>query len=285
MSTTEHNAMLAFPQAKVNLGLNIVGRRPDGYHLLETVFYPVPVCDALELYTMADAFPSDVDCDLKVTGINVEGDEQSNLVVRAYAMLKADFPRLPRLHAHLHKAIPTQAGMGGGSSDATAMLTLLNTSFDLGLNDAQLAQRAVRLGADCPFFVQGRPAYAQGIGEKLEPLDFSLAGWHLAVVRPNVSVSTREAFAHVTPRRPDVCCRDVVCKEPVEHWRDALVNDFEQSIFPQHPEIAEIKNKLYALGAAYSSMSGSGSAVYGLFREPVNLEKNFHGLFSRMVKL
>lgn len=276
--------MILFPQAKINLGLNVVERRPDGYHNLETVFYPVPLQDALEVQVMADEFPSDVDCDLKVTGISVEGDERRNLVVRAYELLKQEFPQLPRVHAHLYKAIPTQAGMGGGSSDCAAMLTLLNREFRLGLTEEQLISRAARLGADCPFFIVNRPAYAEGIGERLQPVGLDLGGWFLAVVRPDIPVPTKEAFALITPRRPAVNCRDLVAK-PVEQWRGVLLNDFEQSVFALHPEIGRVKEQLYELGAVYSAMSGSGSAVFGLFRKTLNLSDYFPNMFTRMVKL
>lgn len=188
--------MITFPVAKINLGLNVTERRPDGYHNLETVFYPVPLKDALEVQPMDVDFPSEVDCDLKVTNIAVEGDEQRNLVVRAYQLLKRDFPQLPRLHAHLYKAIPTQAGMGGGSSDCAEMLLLLNRMFQLQLTEQQLIDYAARLGADCPFFILRRPAYAEGIGEKLQPIDLSLKGYWLAVVRPDIPVSTRGFLAY-----------------------------------------------------------------------------------------
>lgn len=266
--------MIVFPKAKINLGLNIVARRPDGYHDLETVFYPVPLCDALEVLPMDDRFPSESDCDLKTTGISVEGDEQQNLVVKAYHILKQDHPLMGRVHAHLHKAIPTQAGMGGGSSDATSMLLLLNKMFGLDLDNEQLKNYATRLGADCPFFVQSLPAYAEGIGERLQPIGLSLAGWHLGVVRPQVAVSTKEAFALVQPRRPEANCQEVVM-QPVEQWRERLNNDFEESVFAQYPIIGEVKERLYKLGATYAAMSGSGSAVFGLFDKPVSLQHHF----------
>ena len=262
--------MIAFPIAKINLGLNVVGKRPDGYHDLETVFYPVGISDALEVFEMSPDFPSATDCDLKVTNIPVEGDEQQNLVVKAYRLLKADYPTLPRIHAHLYKGIPTQAGMGGGSSDCAYMLTLLNRMFNLGLNTQQLEGYAARLGADCPFFILSRPAYAEGIGERLSPISLDLSGWHIAIVRPQIPVSTREAFSLVTPRHPEHCCRDIVM-QGVETWRDALTNDFEKSVFAIHPEIGAIKQQLYDLGATYAAMTGSGSSLFGLFRCPVDL--------------
>lgn len=277
--------MITFPIAKINLGLNVVEKRPDGYHNLETVFYPVHIKDALEVYEMAPDFPSPVDCDLKVTNILIEGDEQKNLVVRAYQLLKQDFPTLPRVHAHLYKGIPTQAGMGGGSSDCGYMITLLNRLFELGLSEQQMIDYAARLGADCAFFIVNRPCYAEGIGEKLQPIGLSLKGWYLAVVRPAIPVPTKEAFSLITPQRPPQNCRDIVM-QPVETWREALTNDFEKSVFTLHPEIGAIKDWLYELGATYAAMSGSGSSLYGLFRQPVNLDEfNDEGTFKTIIPL
>ena len=275
-----------FPFAKINLGLNIVERRPDGYHNLETVFYPVPIKDTLEIQEMDGTSPSVHACDLKVTGVLLDGDEQHNLVVRAYNLLRDEFPdRLPCLHVHLHKSIPVQAGMGGGSSDGAAMLCLLNREYHLGLTDEQLIARAARLGADCPFFVLGKPAYAEGIGERLKPIDLSLQGWHLAVVRPPVPVSTREAFALITPRKPLKNCLTIV-SQPVDTWRDELHNDFEHSVFAQYPLIGQVKERLYELGAVYAAMSGSGSALFGLFRQAdVELAEHFPDMFTRMITL
>ncbi len=276
--------MIIFPIAKVNLGLNVVERRPDGYHNLQTVFYPVGIQDALEIFPMAEDFPSEVDCDIKVSNIPIEGDEQRNLVVRAYQLLKQDFPNLPRLHVHLYKGIPTQAGMGGGSSDASAMLRLLNTSFQLNLSDEKLISYASKLGADCAIFILNRPAYAEGIGEKLYPMDVDLSGWYMAVVRPDIPVPTKEAFARIKPHFPQKCCRDIVM-QPVETWKEELVNDFEESVFALHPELAAIKERLYQLGATYAAMSGSGSALFGLFRQPIDLQSSFEGMFSTCLKL
>lgn len=276
--------MITFPIAKINLGLNVVGRRADGYHNLETVFYPVNMIDALELMAMESGFPSAVDCDVKVTNLSVEGDEQSNLVVRAYKLLKSDFPQMPRVHAHLWKGIPTQAGMGGGSSDCAFAIRLLNEMFSLELTTEQMTGYAVRLGADCPFFILSRPAYAEGIGERLQPLSLDLSNYYIAIVRPDISVSTREAFSLIKPQKPIKNCRDIVM-QPIETWREELVNDFEQSVFALHPEIAAIKQHLYHLGAVYAAMSGSGSAVFGLFSEPLEIGEHFAGMFTHFTQL
>lgn len=272
--------MITFPVAKINLGLNVVEKRADGYHNLQTVFYPVPIMDALEIVPMSDGFPSDVDCDLKVTNITIEGDEQRNLVVRAYQLLKADYPELPRVHAHLWKGIPTQAGMGGGSSDCGYMIRLLNETFDMGLSSEQMQQYAARLGADCAFFIESRACYAEGIGERLQPIDLDLSGWHIGVVRPDIPVPTKEAFSRIHPHYPALNCRDVV-RQPVETWRDRLTNDFEESVFVLHPEIGAVKEQLYKMGATYAAMSGSGSALFGLFKdEPDALRQTFPDMFT-----
>ena len=291
--------MITFPIAKINLGLNVVERRPDGYHNLETVFYPVPLKDALEVHAMDEGFPSAHDCDLKVTfdsrqpataakdvgngrtdAALLMGDERKNLVVRAYGMLKQDFPTLPRLHVHLWKGIPMQAGMGGGSSDGAYMLQLLNSMCRLGLTDDELTGYAARLGADCAFFVKSRPCYAEGIGERLKEVTLSLAGWHLGVVRPDIPVPTREAFARIRPHRPLKNCLTVT-GQPVETWRQELVNDFEESVFARHPELADVKQRLYDMGATYAAMSGSVSALFGLFRDaPGTLSQEFPGMFT-----
>ena len=272
--------MITFPIAKINLGLNVVEKRLDGYHNLQTVFYPVPIMDALEIAPMSEGFPSDVDCDLKVTNIHIEGDEQRNLVVRAYQLLKKDFPSLPRIHTHLWKGIPTQAGMGGGSSDCAYMIRLLNETFDLQLTNEQMQQYAAQLGADCAFFIESVPCYAEGIGEQLEPISLDLSGWYIGVVRPDIPVPTKEAFSRIHPHYPALNCREVVM-QPVKTWRDNLINDFEESVFALHPEIGAVKEQLYKMGATYAAMSGSGSALFGLFKEePDGLRQAFPDMFT-----
>ena len=272
--------MITFPIAKINLGLNVVEKRLDGYHNLQTVFYPVPIMDALEIAPMSEGFPSDVDCDLKVTNIHIEGDEQRNLVVRAYQLLKKDFPSLPRIHTHLWKGIPTQAGMGGGSSDCAYMIRLLNETFDLQLTNEQMQQYAAQLGADCAFFIESVPCYAEGIGEQLEPISLDLSGWYIGVVRPDIPVPTKEAFSRIHPHYPSLNCREVVM-QPVETWRDNLINDFEESVFALHSEIGAVKEQLYKMGATYAAMSGSGSALFGLFKEePDGLRQAFPDMFT-----
>ena len=275
--------MITHPIAKINLGLNVVERRPDGYHNLETVFFPVPICDELEVtihHSPLTTHQSPVnDCELTLEGIAIEGDVQKNLIVRAYQLLKEDHPDMPRVRARLKKGIPTQAGMGGGSSDGAYMLTMLNELFQLHLTKEQLCGYAARLGADCAFFIDPQPQYAEGIGERLSPVALNLSDWYIGVVRPDVPVSTKEAYSLIKPKRPLRNCRDIVM-QPVETWRDELINDFEEGVFALHPELAEVKQRLYDLGAVYAAMSGSGSAIFGLFREPVELESSFPDMFT-----
>lgn len=279
--------MITFPCAKINLGLNIVSKRPDGYHNLETVFYPIPLTDALEIKYMDEKFPSESPCDLKITGNNVDCNEEDNLVIKAYQLLAADF-QLPRVHAHLVKRIPTQAGLGGGSSDAAYMIRLLDERFRLNIGIPEMERYAAKLGADCAFFITADPSYAEGIGDVLMPADVpgaGLGGYYLAVVKPSVAVSTRDAYAAIVPKTPAKCCRDIV-RQPIETWKDELVNDFEAPIFAMHPELAAIKQSLYDAGAVYAAISGSGSALFGIFREqPTGLEKEFEGMFCQMMKL
>ncbi|WP_337386902.1 4-(cytidine 5'-diphospho)-2-C-methyl-D-erythritol kinase [Prevotella sp.] len=263
--------MIDFPCAKINLGLNITEKRADGYHNLETVFFPIPICDALEIKTMDERFPSNVACDLKVTGNNVCCNENDNLIVKAYNMIAADFD-IPRVHAHLYKNIPSEAGLGGGSSDAAYMIRLLDQRFRINIGNAEMEKYAARLGADCPFFITAEPSYAEGIGEILSPVnitDNNLEGYSLVVVKPQIAVSTKEAFSSITPRKPLMCCREIVA-QPIETWKDALCNDFEESVFGIYPLLNDIKNRIYTLGAAYAQMSGSGSSLFGIFKSDVD---------------
>ena len=263
--------MIDFPCAKINLGLNITEKRADGYHNLETVFFPIPICDALEIKTMDERFPSNVACDLKVTGNNVCCNENDNLIVKAYNMIAADFD-IPRVHAHLYKNIPSEAGLGGGSSDAAYMIRLLDQRFRINIGNAEMEKYAARLGADCPFFITAEPSYAEGIGEILSPVNITnnnLEGYSLVVVKPQIAVSTKEAFSSITPRKPLMCCREIVA-QPIETWKDALCNDFEESVFGIYPQLNDIKNRIYTLGAAYAQMSGSGSSLFGIFKSDVD---------------
>lgn len=249
-----------YPCAKVNLGLNIVGKRADGYHLLETVFYPLPIIDVLEIEEKPE---QPIDVSLSVEGTRLDCSPADNLVVKAYRLLASRY-NLPPVSITLTKNIPSQAGMGGGSSDATFTLRLLNSMFHLELSSESLVQMAVQLGADCPFFVQAKPAFGEGIGERLTSVDLNLESYKWLIVKPPVAISTREAFSHITAKRPSISCIEIV-HQPIETWRDSLVNDFEESIFPTYPSIRYIKETLYENGAIYAAMSGSGSSVFGIF--------------------
>lgn len=253
--------MITFPNAKINLGLSITEKRADGYHNLETIFYPLPIEDALEV---VEVTYSPHKYTLFQTGLSIEGDTDSNLVVKAYKLLDKDF-NLPNIEIHLHKHIPSGAGLGGGSADAAFMLRMLNEMFQLKLSTIQLETYAAKLGADCAFFIQNRPTFAEGVGNLFSPIDFSLKGYQYLLVKPDVFVSTRDAFAHIIPHRPHYAVREVI-KQPITEWKNCLLNDFEASVFPQFPIIGEIKEKLYQHGALYASMSGSGSSVFALFK-------------------
>lgn len=269
--------MITYPNAKINLGLNITEKRPDGYHNLETIFYPIPLQDALEVNMLEGkgAFT------LKTSGMQIAGDPEDNLVIKAYRLLQSDFPDLPSIDIHMFKHIPTGAGLGGGSSDAAFMLKLLNDKFKLNLSISQLEEYAARLGADCAFFIQNKPVFATGIGNVFEPIELTLKGYCLILVKPDIFVSTKEAYAMIKPQMPQQSLKEIIL-EPVEMWKDLMVNDFESSVFCAYPEIAAIKDKLYDLGAIYASMSGSGSSVFGLFKEQVEyIDEVFNGCFCR----
>lgn len=272
--------MITFPNAKINLGLNITEKRPDGYHNLETIFYPIPLEDALEACPRKEGPGS---YSLSQSGLSIEGDAGNNLVVKAYKLLDETY-HLPPVDIYLHKHIPSGAGLGGGSADAAFMLKLLNRMYRLNLTDDQLEAYAARLGADCAFFVRNQPTYAEGIGNIFSPVELSLAGWQLLLVKPDIFVSTRDAFARIRPRHPERNLRDLI-SQPVESWKDYMINDFEESVFPQFPAIGDIKTELYRLGAVYASMSGSGSSVYGLFAPDAVLPDIDFGTGSQVFKL
>lgn len=279
--------MITFPCCKINLGLNVVSKRSDGFHDIETVFYPIPLHDALEIKKMDEQFPSETSCDLKVTGNAVECNERENLVVKAYELLAQDY-ELPRIHIHLYKHIPSQAGLGGGSADAAYMIRLLDERFRLNMGYAEMERYAAQLGADCAFFITSTTSYATGKGEILEPADDeagNLDGYYITIVKPDVAVSTAEAYAGITPQKPRKCCRDIV-RQSIETWKDELHNDFEPVVFAKYPELARIKQQLYDNGALYAQMSGSGSAIFGIFKdEPINAENIFTKEFCVTMKL
>lgn len=263
--------MITFPNAKINLGLSITEKRPDGYHNLETVFYPVALEDALEIRTCPK---ENKKFTLHQYGLEINGNAQDNLVVKAYLLLDKEYD-LPPIEIHLYKHIPSGAGLGGGSADAAFMLKLLNEHYLLKLSDNELEKYAAILGADCAFFIKNAPTFAEGIGNQFSPIELSLKGYQIIIIKPDVFVSTKEAFANIHPHYPVYPVKEVI-KRPIKEWKELLINDFEASVFPQHPVIGEIKEKLYAQGAVYASMSGSGSSVFGLFEPEYSIsEINF----------
>ncbi|MDO8965452.1 4-(cytidine 5'-diphospho)-2-C-methyl-D-erythritol kinase [Algoriphagus sp.] len=248
--------MITFPNAKINLGLHITAKRKDGYHDIESCMVPIPLFDALEMIL-------DKKATWNSSGLDIPGDPKDNLILKAEKLLRKDFQGLPNLNIHLHKNIPMGAGLGGGSADGAFALKLMNNLFDLHLDDFFLEEYATELGSDCPFFIANTPKIARGRGEILEPIDLSLQGTYLVLVNPGIHIGTKEAYAGVTPAPPKVKLEEVLADR--SRWKAELVNDFEPSIFKNHPEIAEIKEKMYDAGAFYSAMSGSGSSVFGLF--------------------
>ena len=255
--------MLLLPNCKINIGLNIVSKRSDGYHNLETIFFPIPLRDNLEFKEIEN---EDVPYRLVSGGVPIEGKPEDNLIVKVYLDMKAEF-NLPALELSLYKNIPMGAGLGGGSSDAAAMMKGLNEAYNLQLSAEDMEKRLAKFGADCPFFVRNKPAYATGIGDELTNCNVSLKDKFIVLVKPDVFVSTKEAYAHVTPKLPAIPLAEAI-KLPIETWKEQIVNDFEQSVFPFHPELPAIKQTLYDMGAVYASMSGSGSTMYGIFNRP-----------------
>ena len=254
--------MLAFANAKINLGLNVTEKRPDGYHNLETVFYPVKLYDVIEL---TDARESS--CVFR--GIDVPGEAVDNICLKAYELLKADFD-LPPQQITLLKNIPVGAGLGGGSSDAAFLIKLLNDKFQLGLTTVQMEAYAARLGADCPFFINNRPVYATGIGDQFTEIELDLSGHHLVLVKPPVHVSTADAYSGIKPSIPSSSVKDLI-HLPFQEWKSNLVNDFEHTVFAKYPQLGLLKAALYDSGAVYAAMSGSGSCVFGIFEKEVHL--------------
>ncbi|HYQ57390.1 MAG TPA: 4-(cytidine 5'-diphospho)-2-C-methyl-D-erythritol kinase [Draconibacterium sp.] len=264
--------MITFPNAKINIGLNVVEKRPDGYHNLETIFYPLKLSDALELIE-ADTTT------FSVSGIQIDSVPENNLVVKAYNILCEDY-KLPPVKLHLHKVIPFGAGLGGGSSDAAFTLKMLSNYFNLGISPKRLKQYAAKIGADCPFFIENKPTFAYGIGDQFKPVNIDLSAYEIVILKPNCSVNTPQAYKNITAEKPVFNLTEIE-KLSIEKWKHVVKNDFEKSVFPQFPEVQYLKEKLYELGAVYASMSGSGSAVFGIFRHlPVDIDKNLpKGIF------
>ncbi|MFT6054431.1 MAG: 4-diphosphocytidyl-2-C-methyl-D-erythritol kinase [Roseivirga sp.] len=251
--------MVSFPNAKINLGLFITDRLPNGYHTIESCLFPIPWSDVLE-------FVPSKKLEFNSSGIAIPGNEKDNLVLKAYKLLRKDFA-MPDLSIHLHKIIPMGAGLGGGSSDASSMLKMINNEFQLFLEESILEDYALQLGSDCPFFIQNKPAIATGTGTDLTTIDFSLKGHWLVLIKPNIHVSTQEAYAGVTPKASTIDLEELIRTKDFDRWKEELTNDFETSIFPKHAILQELKSSLYESGAVYAAMSGSGSTIFGLFEQ------------------
>lgn len=265
--------MILFPNCKINLGLNILEKRSDGYHNIETIFYPIPFTDILEI-TEYNQQPRTVFIPFSLSGLAIEGDLASNLCLKAYTLLKKDFSRLPHIRMHLHKTIPAGAGLGGGSADASFCLILLNKLFNLDLTDEQLAVYAGKIGSDCPFFIFNKPCVATGRGEIIEEVKLDLSGYKIIIANPGIHVSTGDAFREINPAVPEKPLKEII-NMPVEKWKYEMKNDFEKIIFKKHPAIVDIKDGFYQQGAVFSSMSGSGSTVYGIFPKEKNVDLSF----------
>lgn len=251
--------MIVFPNAKINIGLFVTSKREDGYHNLETVFHPVyQLCDVLEVINSddhEDAFTS--------TGLVIDGSAADNLCLKALALMREHAP-IPPLNIHLHKKIPFGAGLGGGSADASFMLKLLNDQYHLKISSHDLEKMAAKLGADCPVFIENKPVLAKGIGNEFSSTQLSISKLWLQIVIPPIHVPTAHAYSNISPAEP-VQPLETLLSQPIASWRTSVKNDFELPVFARHPEIAAIKDELYDHGALYAAMSGSGSAVYGLF--------------------
>ncbi len=268
--------MLLFPNAKINLGLSITERRRDGFHNLQTVFYPVGLTDILEIIPDFNKPHSTVH--FRTTGIEIEGSEDDNLCVKAYKMLAADY-EIPAVAVHLHKIIPTGSGLGGGSSDAAFMLKGLNVLFKLEISDDRLESYAARLGSDCAFFIRNCPVSAHGKGNLMKHIELNLTDYHIIIICPSIYISTAEAYSLITPAVPEFSPEKTVLL-PIGEWKKKLKNDFEKSIFHRYPQIRYIKDRLYNNGALYASMSGSGSSVYGIYKESPVIPKEFLEYFT-----
>ncbi len=270
--------MIAFPNCKINLGLNILAKKEDGFHDLETFFFPINIRDALELLPSGEK-----KVQFDSSGIPT-GAPENNICLKAYHLLKKDYPDLPVVKIHLHKAIPIGAGLGGGSADGVATLQLLNKKFSLHLTEEQLSNYALQLGSDCPFFLINKPCLASGRGETLEPLQFSLSGYKIVIVNPGIHINTGEAFKKITPLIPKKRIREVIT-QPIDTWKNELINDFEKSVFEKFPQVHQVKKELYEMGAIYAAMSGSGSSVYGIFKEDSAINYTAHaGYFYKIIE-
>ena len=284
--------MICFPNAKINIGLNIVEKRSDGFHNIESGMYPLTgiVHDTLEIIASPRLTPplstgeGERTIKLFSSGTTIPGNENENLCVKAYDLIKKNYS-VPPIKIYLHKAIPIGAGLGGGSADAAFFIRLLNDTFELGISWGEMHHYARQLGSDCSFFISNKPSFAEGKGDELESIKLNLSNYFIALIYPNVHINTAKAYSGVRPKKPVRSLENDLQQLPIEKWKDNIHNDFEDSIFPEFPELKKIKEKLYSLGAVYASMSGSGSAMYGIFKKVPGIKKDFGNYSYREGKL
>ncbi|MCF8297260.1 MAG: 4-(cytidine 5'-diphospho)-2-C-methyl-D-erythritol kinase [Saprospiraceae bacterium] len=260
--------MINYPNCKINLGLSVTEKRTDGFHNIETIFYPVGLCDILEIIVSPNNRLV-----FQASGLEIDGDANENLCVKAFELLKWKL-NIPEVHIHLHKIIPFGAGLGGGSADAAFTIKLLNELHFLSLSEEEQINFAKKLGADCAFFIKNKPLFAFGKGDEFEDIEIDLKGYYIVIVKPDISVNTSLAYSQIKAQKPELSIKDAI-KKPIKEWKDCLKNDFEKVVFEEYPEIKKIKTELYESGAVYASMSGSGSAVYGLFDEKPEIDGYF----------
>lgn len=259
--------MLTFPNAKINIGLYITEKRADGFHNLSSCFYPVGWSDALEI------LPAET-LSFESTGIDIPGDASQNLCLKAYHLLKKDFPEMPPVRIHLHKVVPIGAGLGGGSADCAFTIKSLNSLFSLGLDNKAMQAYTSQLGSDCAFFIENKPKYCFGKGDQFDEIAVSLKGKYIVLVNPNIHISTAEAYSSIKPKPANVDLQ-IALSQPLDTWKDSILNDFEISLAPKYPIIQDIKNQLYSLGAEYACMTGSGSTVFGIFENTPAIKQAF----------
>jgi 4-diphosphocytidyl-2-C-methyl-D-erythritol kinase len=263
--------MIVFPGCKINLGLNIIEKRSDGFHNISSVFYPINWCDALEVISGGNE-----PFKIFTSGLIVEGSLEDNILFKAWKLIH-EKANIPSLQVYLHKAIPMGAGLGGGSSDAASFIKLINEKFDLKLNAADMKSLASQLGSDCAFFIENKPVLGLEKGDVFEDINVDLSNYYILVIYPGVHSNTREAYEGVTPKKPERSVKEIITSEPVQNWKNCVFNDFEKSIFKKYPQVARLKDQLYESGALYASMSGSGSSVFGIYenKPELNLSKDY----------
>ena len=273
--------MISFPNCKINFGLNIIQKRADGYHDLQTVFYPLQIHDALEIIQSSNADTNSF-CEFSTSGLKIEGLPATNLCLKAFEILKKDFPQLPEIKMHLLKKIPIGAGLGGGSADGAFTLQLLNKKFHLNLSINQLINYALQLGSDCPFFICNKPCFGSGRGEILEEIKINLEKYYIVIINPAVHINTAWAFSQIIPQQPQKSIREIIL-QPIATWKENLINDFEKPVTENYPEIKFIKEQFYKCGAIYASMSGSGSTIFGVFENQPLLPKFSENYFVQQI--